>query len=150
MKRFQFSLETVHNLRELQRDEAERQLGQAAAVVLAAIGTIEEIEGLRTAAEAKLAGTTGPLCAADLVMQVNYLEVLAKREREARTRLAALEHEREERRQSAVTAAREAEVTGQLRERQHARHRAESERVEQSLLDEMAVAAVQRRGQGRR
>ena len=144
MKRFKFSLETVHNLRELRRDEAERQLAHAAAVVLTAVAAIEEIERQRATTEAKLACATGLVCAAELALQVNYLDLLAKREQEARMRLAALECEREERRQAALAASREADVTGQLRARQHARHIAETSRAEQNMLDEMAVAATLR------
>jgi flagellar biosynthesis chaperone FliJ len=44
MKRFKFSLEAVHNLRELQRDEAERQLEHSAAKVSAARAVVEQIE----------------------------------------------------------------------------------------------------------
>jgi flagellar export protein FliJ len=145
MKRFRFSLETVHNLRELRRDEAERQLAQAAAVVMTAATAVEEIQHRRAAIEAKLvAGSTGDLCAAEIAMQVNYLAALAQREVEAREQLAALERERETRRQSAMAATREAEVTSQLRARQHARHSAEAARAEQNMLDEMAVAAALR------
>lgn len=147
MKRFQFRLESVHNLREARRDEAEQQLAQAAAEVLAAAEALAEIERHRAAVEAKLASATGPLCAAELALQVNYLALLTQREQEARQRLAALEHEREAQRQTTLVATREAEVTGQLRARQQARHTAELARTEQHFLDEMAIAATLRAGQ---
>ena len=147
MKRFRFSLESVHNLREARRDEAEQQLAQSAAVVSAAAATVEEIERHRAAVEEKLARATGPLCAAELALQVNYLELLIQYEQAARQRLAALEREREAQRQTTLTAAREAEVTGQLRARQQARHAAEGARAEQHFMDEMAISATLRGGQ---
>ena len=146
MKRFQFSLETVHNLRELRRDEAERQLAQAAAVVLAAATVIEEMEHHRDAAEAKLASATGAVNAAELAWQSNYLALLSQREIEARTQLEALERERESKRENVVATTREAKVTGQLHARQYARHTADAARAEQNLLDEMAIAATLRGG----
>ena len=147
MKRFQFTLETVHNLREMRRDEAERQLAHAAATAMTAEAAIEELLNHRAAIEAKLvAGSIGTLCAAEMALHVNYLTLLAQRETEARAQLALLEQEREARRQTAVAASREAEVTGQLKARQHARHSAEAARVEQNMLDEMAIAAALRGG----
>jgi flagellar export protein FliJ len=146
MKRFQFSLQTVHNLREMRCDEAERHLAQATAVVMAAATVIEEIRGHRDAAETKLAGATGLVNAAELAWQSNYLVLLAQREVEARTRLKTLEHERESRRETVLATTREVKVTGQLRSRQHARHTADAERAEQSMLDEMAIAITLRRG----
>jgi flagellar export protein FliJ len=141
MKRFRFSLQTVHNLREARRDEEEQRLAQAAAVIKAATEAVAEIERQRAAVEAKLTKATGPLCTAELTLHVNYLELLAQREHEAREHLAALERERETQREVTLAATREAKVTGQLRARQQARHTAELVRVEQQLLDELAVTA---------
>lgn len=146
MKRFQFSLQTVHNLREMRQDEAERHLAQATAVVLAAATAIEEIEGHRDAAETKLARATGAVNADELAWQSNYLVLLAQREVEARTRLRTFEHERESKRENVLATTREAKVTSQLRLRQHARHTADADRAEQSMLDEMAIAITLRRG----
>ena len=148
MKRFRFSLQTVHNLREARRDEEEQRLAQAAAVINAATEAVAEIERQRAAVEAKLAKATGPLCTAELTLQVNYLELLAQREHEAREQLAALEREREAQREVTLAATREAKVTGQLRARQQARHTAEMVRAEQQLLDELAVTASLRCGPG--
>lgn len=148
MKRFRFSLETVHNLREARRDEAEQRLAQTAAGIQAATEAVAEIERQRAAVETKLAQATGPLCTAELTLHVNYLELLAQREREARAHLAALEREREAQRQATLAATREAKVTGQLRARQHARHTAELVRAEQQLLDELAITANLRSGPG--
>ncbi len=144
MKRFKFSLETVHNLRELQRDEAERQLEQSAARVSEARAMVEQIKQQRNAVEAELARATGPLCAHELALQVSYLEFLNQREQETQQHLAALEHQHEAQRETTLAAARAAEATEQLRVRQQTRHAAAVARVEQLLLDEIAVAITQR------
>ncbi len=146
MKRFKFNLEAVHKLRELQRDEAERQLARAASVAAAAETAIEEIERHRAELEARLAGLIGEIDAIEAAWQSNYLLVLAEREGEARANLRQLENAREAQRESLVAATREAEVTGQLRDRQRARHNADVARAEQIQLDEMAIIASLRGG----
>ena len=148
MKRFKFSLEAVHNLRELQRDEAERQLEQSAAKVSAARTVVEQIEQHRDTIETEIARATGPLCANELALQVSYLEFLNQREQETQQHLAELEQQHEAQRETTLAAARAAEATEQLRTRQQARHTAEVARVEQLLLDEIAIATTQREKPG--
>lgn len=141
MKRFKFSLATVHQLREQRKDATERELGRAAAAVVTAMEAADEIARQRDAYEAKLAHLTGQVYAEDLMMQLNYLGLLAQREQEARQHVATLEREREACRAVAVKAAREAEVTEQLRQRQLARYAADVARAEQEMLDELSVSA---------
>jgi flagellar export protein FliJ len=148
MKRFKFSLETVHNLREMRRDEAERQLEQSAAQVSAARAVVEQIEQHRDAVETELARATGPLCTHELALQVSYLEFLNQREQETQQHLAVLEGQHEAQCETTLTAARAAEVTEQLRARQQARHATAVARVEQLLLDEIAIAATLRKRLG--
>jgi flagellar export protein FliJ len=137
-------LESVHNLRQMRRDEAERRLGQASAVIQAEMAAIEEIERVRAVLESKLSDATGALNAAEISLNVDYLAQLSEREAWSRQRLAALERERELLRTAALSAAREAEVTGRLRANQHARHSADNLRAEQKWLDEIAVVAALR------
>lgn len=144
MKKFRFSLQTVHNLRESRRDEAERGLAHAASAVTAAVAALEAIQKLRGELEEQISKSTGPLCIADLSLRMNYLDALSRREAEAKTHLARLEQERDRHREDALAAARDAEVTEQLRARRHARHVEEHARLEQDQLDEMAIACVRR------
>jgi flagellar export protein FliJ len=95
MKRFRFSLETVHNLREARRDEAERELGQATAAVVKAQEHISLIEDTRTSIEATIANTTGPIDTNDLSLKLGYLEMLEQRQRAATAELQQVEHARE-------------------------------------------------------
>lgn len=144
MKRFKFRLQTVHNLREQQRDEAERALVKATVEVTAAEAALAELQQQRAAAEQKMARATGLVYADELALQLNYLEFLAQRERALQARVTELEQQREAVRESALKAARDAEVTSQLKQRQRQRHEAELALVEQGFLDEMAANIVRR------
>ncbi|MBI1764556.1 MAG: flagellar export protein FliJ [Acidobacteria bacterium] len=144
MKRFRFRLQTVHNLRAQRRDEAERALLQASAAVSAAEAALEELQRQRATAESKMARATGQVYADELALQLGYLDFLAQRERALRERLTELEQQRETVRTSAIEAAREAEITSQLKQRQKERHEAEVASAEQNFLDEMAANIVRR------
>jgi flagellar export protein FliJ len=144
MKRFKFRLQTVHNLREQRRDEAERDLLKATAEVATAEMALAELQCQRAAAETKMARATGQIYADELALQLNYLDFLAQRERTLQARLVELEERREAMRESALKAAREAEITSQLRQRQKERHQAELGSAEQNFLDEMAANIVRR------
>lgn len=148
MKRFKFRLQTVHNLREQRRDEAEHALIKATAEVTAGEAALEELQRQREAAENKMARATGQIYADDLAMQLDYLGFLAQRERLLRARLAELEQNRETVRESAIQAARDAEVTSQLKQRQKERYEAEAAIAEQNFLDEMAANIVRRGAEG--
>lgn len=147
MKRFQFSLQSVHNLRQLHRDEAERDLARAAAEVSHASASLDEAAHIRHAALETYAATlrSGALNPHEAALRASYLAALVRREADARERVAALERERDGRRQAAAEAARQAEVTAKLRERHRARYESEAARNEQNNLDEMATVAFARR-----
>jgi flagellar FliJ protein len=147
MKQFQFSLQAVHDLRQMACEQAERELAQAMAQVSEAAARIDEITRLRaTAIEVYLAKLqAGALAPHEAALHAHHLHSLAQREAEARVCLGSLERERERRCQLVMEAAREAETTARLREREAARHRAELARAEQKLLDEMATEAFARR-----
>lgn len=148
MKRFKFRLQTVHNLREQRRDEAEQALLQAAAEVTAGEAALDELLRQRAAAESKMARATGQIYADELALQLDYLGFLGQRERDLRLRLAELEQKREAVRARAVQAARDAEVTSQLKQRQQERYAAEVALAEQNFLDEMATNIVRRSAEG--
>lgn len=147
MKRFRFQLQTVHNMRETHRDEAERNLAEAAAQVSAAAASLDEAERLLTIAAETYAAMlqSGVLDAHEASLRASYLLTLTERRRDARARLALVERERETRRLAVVEASRAAETTAQLRARQRARHDFEAARDEQNTLDEIAISASARR-----
>jgi flagellar export protein FliJ len=147
MKKFKFSLQSVHELRELKKDEAEQDLAKASARVLDASSRLDDIIRERNLAADSYLQTllTGNLSPQEAALRANYLDSLARQESEARLFLERLEREREEVRRNAAEAARNAEATTKLRERHLARHGAEVAREEQNLLDEMAMISVARR-----
>jgi flagellar export protein FliJ len=147
MRRFRFSLQPVHDLRQLRLDEAEREFGRASQEVAAAAAALAEAGRVRLAAtEAYSAALTrGSLDPHEIMLRNDYLTSLALQERESRERLEALARELDRRREAMAAAAREADATGKLRERQLARHRAEADRAEQLNLDDMATLATARR-----
>lgn len=147
MKRFHFPLQTVHNMREMVRDEAEKHLAHAASKVSEAESCLDEAGRSLTSAadiyaERLQSGTIDPH---ETALRADYIASLARREQEARARLTQLERELEERRLVVVEAARAAEATSKLRERQLARHTLEASRQEQNMLDEMATVSSARR-----
>lgn len=147
MKKFRFTLQPIHDLREMRRDEAERSHAQAIAAVTEANSRLDEAESTRREAAESLRSLLqhGQLDPHEVALRSSYLSSLIAREADARTRLAALEEERERRRHKMAEAARAAEATAKLRERQSARHFEALARYEQNQLDEMAVVTAARR-----
>lgn len=147
MKRFRFSLQTVHDVRSTARDEAERRLASANADVAKANDSVMETRNIRDREADALVVKyrTGDLDPRETALRFGYLEALSRQEAEARDRLIALERTRDRVREATTLAARDAEVTAKLRDRHLARHRAETARVEQVSLDELVVIAAARR-----
>jgi flagellar protein FliJ len=149
VKRFKFSLQTLHDLRERRREEAEAALAAAHAQVVAAEAAVAEaVSARRQALESNAAFLSpGPINTHEIALGAGYVAALDRRIAEARQRLIEAERERDARRQAAVAAATAAEATAKLREKHRARHDAEASRAEQDSLDELAVMSGARRRQ---
>ncbi len=152
MKRFKFTLESVHSLREMRREEAERALADANAKVARAAQDVEEAERAREraaceSAESLQAAEINPFEAA---MRADFLVSLAWQQQAARAALHTAECEHEARRKAVVEAARAAETTAKLRERERERYLLEAARAEQTMLDEMASTSMARMTEARR
>lgn len=146
MKKFNFRLQPVHDLREARSERAEAEFAAAAARVRTAADGVEEVrrehERLgRELAHSLGAGEIDPRLAE---LSFDYLAALERRAREATARLRELEAERERLRLAAAEAGQEAEATARLRERERERHERTVRLAEQSLLDEMAALAQAR------
>ncbi|MER3559162.1 MAG: hypothetical protein C4336_06735 [Armatimonadota bacterium] len=81
----------------------------------------------------------------EIALRADYIALLERQESDARRHLAQLERERDCLRQKMIEAARDAETTEKLRERQYAQHVLETLRLEQKLLDEIAMLKIARR-----
>ncbi len=147
MKKFRFSLQTVHDLRASARDKAERELARATAEVAHAEAAVDQARHMRNREADALASAygTGTIDPREVAYRFGYLELLAKHEIQARERLTSLERARERVRENVASAARDAEVTNKLRDRHLARHRAEAIRAEQVNLDELVMLVGARR-----
>ena len=150
MKRFKFSLQTLHDLREQEREDAERALAQAAAEVAAAAA---QVEALRAAINQVITAYTTnlqskALNAQDAKMHTEYLTTLDKQWAAARAHQAERERFRAMKLQDLIKASAAAEATAKLREQYYARYVAELALEEQNLMDELATIATVRRRRG--
>jgi flagellar export protein FliJ len=150
LKRFKFSLQTLHDLREQERETAERALAQAAAEVEAASANVaaacRAIEEAVSAYAAQMQTKTPDPRAAEL--HTEYIHTLERRLTEAQATQAERERQREQKRQELLKAAAAAEATAKLREQYYAQYVAELAREEQNLMDELATIATARRLRG--
>ena len=122
MKRFKFSLQTLHDLRERERETAEIVLGQATAAVTAAAAQIEEL--LHTITQAMAAYSTALRTKEpklrEVTMQTEYITALEQQLAVARVTRTTLERAREVRLQELIKASAAAEATVKLREQYYA------------------------------
>ncbi len=150
MKRFKFSLQTLHDLREQEREDAERALAQAVAEIAAAIGHVEVLRDTINQAIAAFAANlqTRAPNAREAQMHSEYLTTLDQQLAVARAHQAACERHREAKLHELVKASAAAEATAKLREQYYARYVAELAREDQNLMDELATIASVRRMRG--
>ncbi len=150
MKRFKFSLQTLHDLREQEHEEAERALAQAVTEVAAALAHIEALR--QTINQAIGAYTTDLQTKApnayEAKMHSEYLTALDRQLAVARAHQEACELHREIKVQELVKASAAAEATAKLRAQYYARYVAELIREDQNLMDELATIATVRRMRG--
>lgn len=147
MKRFKFSLQAVHNVREIRRDAAERALAAVAAELQGAQEHLERVLTRRQSAMNNylLLHQAHKVEAATFATHTDYIGSLILLERRARALILQVEERIASKRQVLTEASRQTETTANLRERQRERHHLESAQHEQKVLDEMATIAVARR-----
>lgn len=147
MKRFKFKLQTVHDLREMQRERAEQDLAEAGARVAQAEAQLAKIEYRLEEAASSYARSlqSGEVDPFESSLHTNFLNFLSQHLTSARAQLTKMKSEYDNCRKLAIEAARAVEATGKLRQRQRARYKLEAERAEQSMLDEMAMLLAGRR-----
>lgn len=147
MKRFKFSLQTLHDIRQRARKEAEAALAAAQAKVATAEAALAEAQLARRLALENNAAhlNAGQLNPHEIALRADFVAVLDQRIAEAWRRLSAAQDERDARRRAAVIAATAAEATARLHDKHRARHETEAVRAEQELLDELATLTSARR-----
>jgi flagellar export protein FliJ len=147
MKRFQFSLEAVHNVREMQRDAAERALAAENADLQAAQLRLDQLICQRQSAMANylLLHQSTEIEVAHFASHTDFLGSLAMLERQARIKILQVEERITLKRQALTEASRQTKTTSNIRDRQRERYHQEIAQHEQKALDEMAVVAIARR-----
>lgn len=148
MKKFAFTLQSVHKVREFRKEKEMNVLSELRAGVEAARARVADIERQRLDAMRKYAARlnsreyVSPL---EMELNSNHFASLNRLQQEAEAELAARQQECD--RQSAVVAdaAREVKVTDKLRDMQKEKHRLEADRAEQSGLDELVSANFARK-----
>jgi flagellar export protein FliJ len=147
MKSFSFKLQTVQNLRDIARDEAEQNLLRAHARAHEAKRELDSLMCLCRSAEERLQMLMqrGALDANEIALHTQHLEALRKRVADGRRHLAQVEAERVERQTALVEAKCASEAIARLRERQFGQYKSEMARIEQNAIDEMAVLSFARR-----
>lgn len=147
MKRFNFSLQVVHNVREIRRDTAERALAAVSAELQAVQEQLETVLRQRRSAMDKylLLQQSPEIEASVFATHSDYIASLILRERQTRVRIIEVEERITASRKVLTEASRQTETTANLRERQRERHHLEAAQHEQNMLDEMATVAATRR-----
>jgi len=147
MKRFKFSLQSVHDLRESRRQVAERELADANGELYRANAQLEEVVRSRQKALERylLIYQSREIEVSMITAHTDFIGSLFRREREARAHILDVEAKIEQKRRAVTEALRDTETTAKLRDRQRQQHELEINRNEQITLDEIAVLSVARR-----
>jgi flagellar export protein FliJ len=147
MKQFHFSLQSVHNFREMRRDKAERALAAALGELRGAQVQLETVLRRRQSAMENYLKVhqSAEIEAATFATHTDYIGSLFQLERHSRGTILQLEEKIAIKRLALIEASRQTETTANLRDRQRERHYQEIAQHEQKMLDEMAVAGVARR-----
>ena len=142
---FTFRLERVQSLRERAEDQAREELARGLARRVEGAEQQQAADHAAGAAHeltrgALRAGTTG----ADLLAVQAFVERMQRSRHAAALELSGRDVEVEGHRVALVAAAREREVLDRLERRARSHHEAESARLEQGTLDEIALAVHRR------
>lgn len=143
MKKFKFTLQTVHNVRELKQESEQLVLAQLQAEAARAAEQIERIDAAYIRAineySAKVNGGRA-LHIGEMELEALHISSLERQKRQA------IEVFEEKKRACAsqsvrlAAAAREVKVTNRLRETQALRHRLEADKDEQNAIDDLVAA----------
>jgi flagellar export protein FliJ len=148
MKKFKFTLQTVHNVREMREDKEKLVLGELQAEADKIVRQIEQIERLRTESlenYARRLNSGEQISAMEMELNSNHFAALNRLQQETEKLLEEKRKACVAQSQTLAVAAREVKITNRLRETQALRHRLESEKQEQTAIDEMVSANFARR-----
>ncbi len=153
MKKFKFTLQTVHNVREMRQEKEEFVLSQLQAEANKAAERIKEIEQMQQQAMENYAKTLRrgeAMNIAEMEMETNHIAALDRSKRQAQELLEQQRQSCNNQKLILAAATREVKVTQKLRDTQQQRHRAELDHHEQNALDEIVSANYARKMSGTR
>ncbi len=148
MKKFKFSLQTIHNVREMRQEKEELVLSQLQAEANKCVERIKQIEQLQQRAiedYGNILRCGEAMDISEIQMQSNHISTLDRLRRQELENLEQKKHLCRNQQTTLAAAAREVKVTQKLRETQQQRHRIELDRHEQNALDEMVSANYARK-----
>ncbi len=148
MKKFKFKLQTVHNVREMRQEKEQLTLAQIQNDVIKMQERIKEIERMRFEAMKNYTNRLGRGRTVDPVeLEINskHISSLDRLKLEAEKELEEKRTEFTEQAKKVAQATQQVQVTKKLREKQKNRHKLETNRQEQSDLDELVSAKFARR-----
>jgi flagellar export protein FliJ len=147
MKKFSFTLKTVHKVREMREDQEKLIFGELQAQVNQAAAHLENIERPRSAAMEKYAKRLrsgeqfDPM---EMQLHSNHFESLIRLRQDAEKELEGKKQACLRQGETVAHAIREVKVTNRLRETQRARYELEFSREEQNNIDELVSATFAR------
>lgn len=151
MKKFKFTLQTVHKVRELKSEQENLTLSELQGEAREAEQRVEHIEGLRNEAVEQylMRISSGErLNPLEMELNANHFASLNNLQREAQVAVDQ-KHEAVRQQLESVKAARiDVKITDKLRDDQKRRYELEANRREQRNLDELVTAKFARRVQG--
>ncbi len=143
MKKFKFTLQTVHHVREMREEKEQMILMRMQHDVHQAAEQVREIERLRQQAIENYTARIRAgerLDAFDLEACSNHISTLDRFRREAQTILEQTKLIAQSQSLNVAAAGRAVKITEKLRETQQTRYKLESAKVEQTALDEIVSA----------
>lgn len=143
MKKFKFTLQTVHNVREMRQETEHQVLTKLQNEAAKAAERIRQIEQMRLEAieNYSLRLQAGmAINVFELEMNSNHISTLDRLIREAREVFEQKKQACTKQRDTLATAARAVKITHRLRETQVLRHKSEADRQEQTAIDELVSA----------
>lgn len=147
MKKFKFTLQTVHNVRELKKEREQFELAQLQLEATKAEERIAQLDAAyRKAMDSYSCRVNGgkPLHIGEMELETLHLAYLDDQKRRANESLAEKKRACVAQSQKLAAATREVKVTRKLRENQSMRHQIESAKHEQTAIDELVAAGFAR------
>jgi flagellar FliJ protein len=149
MKKFKFSLQSVHRVREIRQEREMLTFSDLQLQVEKAVSDVRDLESLRLEAMRRYAGKlksreeVSPL---EMELSSNHFAALNRRQQDAERELAEKNLECSKQGEIVADAMREVKITDKLKETHFARYERERERTEQNGLDELVSTRYGRKG----